>query len=145
MFCPKCGKPAPLGSHFCGHCGAALLAPEVTSSKRVTVPIRFLPDGTDVNLIGEADTLPPPPVRIKALKEELARTRGQLRQVNDEIERWRLYYNQPFPAPSEQTTRYPYREQEVPRLLGAQGRRQVLQQRVAALEEHLRALEDGQN
>jgi hypothetical protein len=145
VFCPKCGKPAQPGSHFCGQCGAALLAPEVTSSKRITVPIRIEPDVTDVNLIGDADTIPPPRQRVQSLKEELARTRGQLREVVEEIERWRAYYNQAFPTAPEKGTRYPYQEQEVPRLQNSQARRQLLQQRIAALEEHIQALEDGQN
>lgn len=145
MYCSKCGKAAPPGSHFCGQCGAALLAPEVTSSKRVTVPIRIEPDVTDANLIGDADTIPPPRQCVQSLKEELARTRGQLREVIEEIERWRAYYNQAFPAAPERARRYPYQEQEVPRLQNSQARRQLLQQRVAALEEHIQALEDGQN
>jgi hypothetical protein len=145
MFCPKCGKPAPPGSHFCGQCGAALLAPEVTSSKRITVPIRIEPDVTDASLIGDADTLPPAQTRLQSLKEELTRTRCQLRQVNAEIERWRAYYNQAFPTAPEKGTRYPYQELEMPRLQNSQARKQVLQQRIAALEEHLRVLEDGQN
>ncbi len=145
MFCPKCGKPAPPASHFCGQCGAALLAPEVTSSKRITVPIRVEPDVTDASLIGDADTLPPPRERVESLKEELAHTRGRLREVNEEIERWRAYYNQAFPTAPEKGTRYPYQEQEMSRLQNSQARRQVLQQRIAALEEHIRALEDSQN
>jgi hypothetical protein len=145
MYCPKCGKPAPPGSHFCGQCGAALLAPEVTSSKRVTVPMRIEPDVTDASLIGDADTLPPPRMYVQALKEELARTRGQLRAISEEIERWRAYYNQALPTAPEKGMRYPYQEEEVPRLQNSQARRQVLQQRIAALEQHIRALEDGQN
>jgi hypothetical protein len=53
--CPNCGRPAPAGDRFCGGCGAALAAPDPTST-----PTSEAPAATVTHPLGE-DWAPAPP------------------------------------------------------------------------------------
>jgi|GEM_PF-722091 len=169
MFCSHCGAAAQSGSRFCGQCGAPLLAPDVTSSRRATGPVSpnadvaaprsagvssarmrgalVPPTGAGSALVPPASTpagaggAATPKEQLQALKLELKRLKLELREVNAQMAQIRSHYNETSAFVPGWALRHGYKEIEDARLLGPQQRKQALQQSIFRLEENILALE----
>ncbi len=114
MFCSHCGTKAQDGNRFCGHCGAPLLAPDVTSNRRPTAHI-----DTEADVASDEQEEPPasaatPEQQLQALKLELKRLKLQLDEAHAQAA--------PVGAPEQQA---------------------AFRQRIVRLEQHIQALESG--
>ena len=145
MFCAHCGKPTQPDAHFCGYCGAAIMAPDVTSSKRMTEPLSMDAEVALASHISDAATLPPRKEQLHALKLELKRLKLQLREVNAQMSQLRAQHSQTSAFVPGRALRHAYKEVEDARLMGPQSQKQALQQQIFRIEEQILALESQAN
>ncbi len=143
MFCAHCGAAALAGSRFCGQCGAPLLAPDVISNRRATMPMGEEVDVAPSDQAEPAASAPGHKQQLQALKLELKRLKLELREVNAQIAQVRTGHQQGAPFTPYGVGRRIYRETENIQLLQPQQRKQALQQQIFRLEEHILALESS--